>query len=547
VRLATDPRSWDPLSWDPLHQHSPDDALWTTTNVGEAMPGVVTPLTASLWVDKPGRGLLETAVSVGAFTRKEATDAAARELFGFFYGHAALRVEFFARLGDRLPGTSGREVVVGVLGRVPEGMRFQPTRRRYPMIAAKFLWTFLVMPRRVRTGTAAFDTWWRNVVERSTTLTVSEAVALLQEADAGLDSAVVLQTCCALSSVSPVHDAVVRLIDKAGRQDLSVLLSPIGGAEMGVISDLWAASRDQVPPAHIVHRHGFHGPNEGEVASLVWRDDPTPVHALVAQYRDRGDSNAPVAREGKLRAQRERAETELLAVTPRLRRPLVALILGLARTRLPLRGLAKRSVLQSTDVARIAARRIGQHLAEIGTLDHPDDVFYLTRDELITSAPVDAKDLVTRRRQRREFYLSLAIPSSWQGNPPTDAATAADSGPVEETDSATGPQPSSLTGIGVSPGIVEGICRVVHDPDFGEVEPDEILVAPTTDPGWSSIMFVSAGLVVDIGGALSHAAVVARELGLPCVVNTRNGSSVLRTGDRIRIDGTTGVIERLPA
>jgi pyruvate,water dikinase len=84
--------------------------------------------------------------------------------------------------------------------------------------------------------------------------------------------------------------------------------------------------------------------------------------------------------------------------------------------------------------------------------------------------------------------------------------------------------------------------RVVHDPDFTDVEPGEVLVAPTTDPSWASIMFVSAALVVDIGSVLSHAAVVARELGLPCVVNTRVGTRVLRDGDLVRVDGTAGTV-----
>lgn len=88
-----------------------------------------------------------------------------------------------------------------------------------------------------------------------------------------------------------------------------------------------------------------------------------------------------------------------------------------------------------------------------------------------------------------------------------------------------------LDGIGAGSGVVEGPVRVVHDPAVVEVEPGEILVAPTTDPSWASIMFVSAALVVDIGSVLSHAAVVARELGLPCVVNTRTGTRMLRDGD----------------
>jgi len=75
------------------------------------------------------------------------------------------------------------------------------------------------------------------------------------------------------------------------------------------------------------------------------------------------------------------------------------------------------------------------------------------------------------------------------------------------------------------------------------VEPGEILVTTTTDPSWASIMFISSALVVDIGGALSHAAVVARELGIPCVVNTRNGTRSLHTGDRVRVDGNAGTVE----
>jgi pyruvate,water dikinase len=102
-----------------------------------------------------------------------------------------------------------------------------------------------------------------------------------------------------------------------------------------------------------------------------------------------------------------------------------------------------------------------------------------------------------------------------------------------------------VQGIGVSAGRIEGIARVVTDPAFADVEPDEILVAPTTDPSWASVMYISAGLVVDIGGPISHAAVVARELGLPCVVNTRSGTRDIRTGDRVRVDGQSGTVEIL--
>jgi pyruvate, water dikinase len=86
---------------------------------------------------------------------------------------------------------------------------------------------------------------------------------------------------------------------------------------------------------------------------------------------------------------------------------------------------------------------------------------------------------------------------------------------------------------------------VVHDPTEVDVEPGEIIVAPTTDPSWAAVLFLATALVVDIGGPLSHAAVVSRECGIPCVIGTDNGTAVLRTGDFVRVDGNKGTVEIL--
>ena len=99
-----------------------------------------------------------------------------------------------------------------------------------------------------------------------------------------------------------------------------------------------------------------------------------------------------------------------------------------------------------------------------------------------------------------------------------------------------------ITGLGVSPGVVEGRARVVLDAAASELEPGEVLVCETTDPSWASLFLVASALVIDIGGALSHGAIVARELGVPCVINTRTGTRRLRTGDRLRIDGGAGLV-----
>jgi pyruvate,water dikinase len=99
-----------------------------------------------------------------------------------------------------------------------------------------------------------------------------------------------------------------------------------------------------------------------------------------------------------------------------------------------------------------------------------------------------------------------------------------------------------VAGIGACGGTVEGRARVVLDPAFDDVEDGEILMAPFTDPSWASVMFTSAAVVVDIGSALSHAAVVARELGVPCVMGTDGGTRRVGTGDWCRVDGTAGTL-----
>jgi rifampicin phosphotransferase len=209
----------------------------------------------------------------------------------------------------------------------------------------------------------------------------------------------------------------------------------------------------------------------------------------------------------------------------------------LGASRIPLRGVAKRSFLQAFDVGRAAAARIAEfHCAE-GTIDSPEDIFYFTVEELTGHLPADPAAMVVRRRERRTAYQGLATPSGWTGQPTPQAVCTANTRSESETDTEV------LVGVGVSAGVVEGIVRVVLSPDEEDIRPDEILVAPFTDPSWSSLLFISAGLIVDIGGALSHAAVVAREMDIPCIVNTRTGTSALRTGDRVKMDGTAGTIQ----
>lgn len=105
--------------------------------------------------------------------------------------------------------------------------------------------------------------------------------------------------------------------------------------------------------------------------------------------------------------------------------------------------------------------------------------------------------------------------------------------------------PSAIAGSPVSPGVAEGIVRVVLDPTTAALEPGEILVCPGTDPSWTPLFLTAAGLITEVGGMMTHGSVVAREYGIPAVVGVPNATRRLVTGQRVRIDGTTGTIQVL--
>jgi pyruvate,water dikinase len=526
-----------PEAWDPLHSPSAPGLHWSTVNASEAVPGVQTPLSWTLWANGSEASTRWAGYAVGAMT------AAERELPGdvndrfvrVFYGRIAIQCEVLALLGDRMPGTSGPAAVSSVLGHVPPDMKFHPTRRYYPTMAWRLPRSFIGVPRQVPSFAAEYERWRRAQLAALPGLDRSGLSAVLLDAREHVMAGIGFQTTVLFAVVQPLFDALSRTIDAAGVGDVS-LLSGGGGAEMAVIADIWAASRERMSLAEVVANHGFHGPLEGELSSHVWREDDRPLRKMIEQYRTRDDASDP-AREARERDARRREQVAaVLAALPRSSRPGAKLVLKLAGERIPLRGVAKRSFLGAFDVGRATARRLGEMLLASGELQDAEDVFYLTIDELAGPLPRDVEDLVARRRERRVEYQRLRLPSEWVGAPTpipiTEANTGVDDGDVIE-------------GIGVSAGTVEGVVRVVHDPAFAEVEPDEILVAPVTDPSWSSVMFISAALVVDIGGPLSHAAVVARELEIPCVVNTGDGTTRLRTGDRVRVDGKAGRVSIL--
>lgn len=190
---------------------------------------------------------------------------------------------------------------------------------------------------------------------------------------------------------------------------------------------------------------------------------------------------------------------------------------------------------RSFAVVRRLARRMGLLLAASGALTRGEDVFYLEFSELMREDVPGDRSLAAKAGARREEYAAYArmsMPahfSSVDGLPP----------PLKEE------KPNALRARPASPGVVRGRARVMKEFRMPEDGEKRILVAPHTDPGWTALIALSTGLIVEHGGTLSHASIVARELGIPAVIGATGATDLLKDGEEVEIDGATGAIRRL--
>jgi pyruvate,water dikinase len=191
-------------------------------------------------------------------------------------------------------------------------------------------------------------------------------------------------------------------------------------------------------------------------------------------------------------------------------------------------------------IIREALLDSGRELVEVGTLSETDDLFFLSLIELEAFAGGETRDwkaLIEERRQAFEREkMRVQIPRVMLSDGHTFYQ-----GLVTPDDSGVG----ILIGSPVSPGWVEGNVRVVTDPFHANLEPGEIIVCPGTDPAWTPLFLPASGLVMETGGMMTHGAIVAREYGIPAVVGVHQATSRLVTGQRIRLDGSSGQIEML--
>lgn len=524
------------LTGDVLHQPPPGDHRWTTRNFSEAVPGVPTALTWSIW--GPGMDVAGwwTYLHTGMFSRREIEEyrQAGQSASGIFYGHVAGNVDVMSQAVARTPGQDVALFEKDFFGLEPSDRTPRSTLRRLPWLATKGARLVRAQPGRLDEVAAAANAWW--VARSHTDLSVEEAAQTL--ADAKQRFATVMAIHAFQSSLSQAaYGKVAKLAADAGHPGLELRLVSGQGhtAEVDVARDLWSVSRGTLTQAEFFRRHGYHGPDEGELSSPSWRQDPTPIEAAVRAFRERPDDDSPAAHVQRQTRQAREAEHQLLGGLGRVARARAAKTISKARTTVPRREIGKTAFLQVLDVARHAAVTIGRSWADAGRIESPTDVFHLTVEE-INDEIADPRPLIAERRKSRDRYSTMELPEQWCG-PDPDTTTR------EMEGSAAADVGTVISGIAAAPGSRTGTARVIVNRGDARnpLTPDEILVTRTTDPGWVSVFMDAGGMVVDVGGAMSHAAIVARELGVPCIINTVDGTDRIPDGATITIDGDAGI------
>src|SRR6185295_18758628 len=288
-----------------------------------------------------------------------------------------------------------------------------------------------------------------------------------------------------------------------------------------------------------------------EFAFRTWREDPAPIVEAIRGYIAT-DYDYPANIEA-VRKDLEAAKVEVMEGVDGDGRAKLQEALDLSLGMNPLTPDHHFYIDQGTNARlRIALIAIGAKLADAGVLDDAEDVMYLRYNELrllmADQSAFDAHELVSDRRDYREDAAERR-PPSWVG---TATKTALDFpynalwGFPEKFYAGEPSTTGEVKGLAASPGVGEGPARFVASLDeFDQVKDGEILVCRMTNPAWVVLFTKITGLVTEAGGAVSHPAVVAREFGLPAVVGTTNAGERIKTGDRIRVNGSTGVVEIL--
>ena len=294
--------------------------------------------------------------------------------------------------------------------------------------------------------------------------------------------------------------------------------------------------------AGFLSKYGVRGLGEIDIGRKRWREDPTYIFDVLRGYLKIKDAAlAPDAIFEKGVQIAGKASVELVSLARgsfagRLKSWLVGWLVLRIRELAGLRETPKFHIIQMMAIIRQGLLASGQAFAQQAVIKQADDLFYLYLDELQLLAEGDDRDWSTIITRRREKYQRELIRAQIPRLILSDGRT------FYEGLTGDGEGEGRLVGSPVSPGVIEGQVRIVLDPLNSNLQPGEIMVCRGTDPAWTPLFMTAGGLIMEVGGMMTHGAIVAREYGIPAVVGVDQATNVLQTGQRIQLNGTSGEV-----
>ena len=534
--------------------------IYTRANVGEVFPDPVTPLTSdtTLWLAE--LGWRDAWVRMGAFDPDEFPADEFCQL-GVQGGYCYLNASLIRLFAERAPGLTWRDMDAQFFGAQPgipdyEQMDGDVRLDLTEKIGGTFGYVFAQQHVNDLAELTADRNESRALRAARPDLTVLSDQQLF---DRYMEFAhrhrdyfahhlfTTYMATVPLGVISAVATAV-------GRPDLIMpLIAGMGDVDSAEPSHaLWAMSRMPADSPEFeaafdafLDEYGSRGPNEWEARSPSWETRPALAMAAITAMRPAPDSMDP-ALQNAIRAQlRESAAATLLAIVeadPATHGQLAAAI-ACSKAWFPGRERTKTNNIRIVHEMRMSMRELGRRKVAEGVFDEIEDFGFLTQAEweqlLVDGGAAALTDAVRARRAEYQQLQALIPPFVFVGR--TDGPDT-----WERIDAASQTKlgvGDTIVGMPGCAGSVEGIARVVLDSnDPTALEPGDILVAPITDPSWTPLFVPAGGVIVDVGAPMSHAIIVSRELGIPCVISATGATRSIPHGARVRVEGDTGVV-----
>lgn len=543
--------------------------VWSNANIGEALPGVATPFTWSVLSQFSDLGFRRAFGALGCTVPRDA------ELVGDFRGRIYLNLTEFTSILSQIPWIHPSTLVrlgggsyAAELDQVLDGRSSTGFFLRLPQTVTRYVRENFRLQARV----SEFEEYFADERIRMNSvdprlLEPSGLDRMLSDVEHLLDEtgSVMLTAYANLLSAVLVLLAILRAFAREERsglyRDLLSGLQDVESARPGFAlvqiarmakhepevmqtirdADRRSLSVNRLPKGptrdaleRFLREFGHRGVREAEIAEPRWAEDPTLMFAALRSHL--AAEHVPELREDVLSGARLRAEKKVEEAVPIPLRPAVRKLLDtvrrFTRMRERLRGNVVEVLGMYRRVALEASRRIESGEPEAG----PDSAFFLSVTELRRVLHADNERVAIRvQRRRLEYERNRALPdppATFVGFPPDD------SGDVSRS--------TRLQGLAASGGVAEGRARILRDPSQApELAPGEILVVAAADTGWAPLFLAASGVVTELGGPLSHAAIILREYAVPAVVNVSNATLALHEGDLVRIDGDAGTVEIL--